>query len=75
MSDYNLSKLETAITLQSKNQLDMAEKIYEEILTSDGKNFNALYLLGTIKAQKKKQAHLQNFLHMILSLQKNTLNA
>ena len=52
MSNDNLSKIEKAITLQSNNQLDMAEKIYEQILVSDGKDFNALYLLGTIKAQK-----------------------
>ena len=50
----NLSKLEKAITLQGNNQLDIAEKIYEDILASDGKDFNALYLLGTIKAQKNK---------------------
>ena len=75
MSDYNLSKLETAITLQSKNQLDMAEKIYEEILTSDGRNFNALYLLGTIKAQKKKFEEAIFLIRKSLSINQNNFIA
>jgi tetratricopeptide (TPR) repeat protein len=54
MSENNLSKLEKAIALQSNNQLDMAENIYEQILATNEKDFNALYLLGTIKAQKNK---------------------
>jgi tetratricopeptide (TPR) repeat protein len=54
MSENNLSKLEKAITFQNNNELDLAENIYEQILATDKKNFNALYLLGTLKAQKNK---------------------
>jgi tetratricopeptide (TPR) repeat protein len=75
MSDYNLSKLEKAITLQGKNQLDMAEKIYEEILTSDGSDFNALYLLGTIKAQKNKNEEAILLIKKSLSVNPNNFIA
>lgn len=54
MKNHNLSKLEEAIAHQNNNELDIAENIYEQILATDKKNFNALYLLGTLKAQKIK---------------------
>ena len=59
MNDYNQIQLEKGITLQSNNQLDMAEKIYKQILSSDAKDFNDLYLLGTIKAQKNENEEIE----------------
>ena len=46
------SKLD--LEFSNNNELDLAENIYEQILATDKKNFNALYLLGTLKAQKNK---------------------
>ena len=75
MSDYNLSELNKAIKLQSNNQLDMAEKIYEQILTRDEKDFNALYLLGTIKAQKNKNDEAVFLIKKSLSINPNNFIA
>ena len=75
MSDYNLSELDKAIKFQSNNQLDIAEKIYEQILTRDGKDFNALYLLGTIKAQKNKNDEAVFLIKKSLSINPNNFIA
>ncbi len=37
-----------------ENNLDIAEKLYEEVLKIDSKNFDAIFLLGTLLSQKKK---------------------
>ena len=71
----NLSKLEKAIALHGNNQLDIAEKIYEDILASDGKDFNALYLLGTIKAQKNKNEEAILLIKKSLSINPNNFIA
>jgi tetratricopeptide (TPR) repeat protein len=70
-----LSRLEKAITLQGNNQLDIAEKIYKDILASDGKDFNALYLLGTIKAQKNKNEEAILLIKKSLSINPNNFIA
>ena len=49
----NFTELEEALKLHYDQKFDKAEKIYEKIINRDENNFNALYLLGTIKAQKK----------------------
>lgn len=48
-----MSLLEQAIEYQKKNDLDNAEKIYKTLVSQNKKDFNAIYLLGTIEAQKK----------------------
>jgi Flp pilus assembly protein TadD len=48
-----LSLIEQAIEYQKKNDLDNAEKIYKILISQNKKDFNAIYLLGTIEAQKK----------------------
>jgi tetratricopeptide (TPR) repeat protein len=75
MNDYNQIQLEKGITLQSNNQLDVAEKIYKQILSSDAKNFNALYLLGTIKAQKNENEEAIILIKKSLSINQNNFIA
>jgi tetratricopeptide (TPR) repeat protein len=48
-----LSLLEQAIKYQKQNNLDDAERIYKILISENQKDFNAIYLLGTIEAQKK----------------------
>jgi len=48
-----LSLLEQAIKYQKQNNLDDAEKIYKTLISQNKRDFNAIYLLGTIEAQKK----------------------
>ena len=48
-----MSLLEQAIEYQKKNDFDNAEKIYKTLISQNKKDFNAIYLLGTIEAQKK----------------------
>lgn len=48
-----MSLLEQAIEYQKKNDFDNAEKIYKILISQNKKDFNAIYLLGTIEAQKK----------------------
>jgi len=48
-----LSLLEQAIKYQKQNNLDDAEKIYKTLISQNKQDFNAIYLLGTIEAQKK----------------------
>jgi tetratricopeptide (TPR) repeat protein len=48
-----LSLLEQAIKYQIQNNLDDAEKIYKTLISQNKQDFNAIYLLGTIEAQKK----------------------
>jgi tetratricopeptide (TPR) repeat protein len=48
-----LSSLEQAVEYQKQNNLDDAEKIYKILISENKKNFNAIYLLGTVEAQKK----------------------
>ena len=47
------SKLEGAIYLHKTGKLELAKLIYEDILSTNPKHFDALQLLGTIAAQKK----------------------
>ena len=67
MTKNSLIQLEEAIKFHSINKIDIAEKIYEKIIKSDGENFNALYLLGTIKAQR------QNYNEAIKLIEKSLL--
>ena len=48
-----MSLLEQAIKYQIQNNLDDAEKIYKTLISQNKQDFNAIYLLGTIEAQKK----------------------
>ena len=48
-----MSLLEQAIEYQKKNDFDNAEKIYKILISQNKQDFNAIYLLGTIEAQKK----------------------
>jgi tetratricopeptide (TPR) repeat protein len=48
-----LSLLEQAIKYQKQNNLDDAEKIYKTLISQNKQDFNAIYLLGTVEAQKK----------------------
>lgn len=48
-----MSSLEQAIGYQKNNDFDNAEKIYKILISQNKKDFNAIYLLGTIEAQKK----------------------
>jgi tetratricopeptide (TPR) repeat protein len=75
MNDYNQIQLEKGIALQSNNQLDMAEKIYKQILSSDAKDFNALYLLGTIKAQKNENEEAIILIKKSLNINQNNFIA
>ena len=47
------SKLQQAIYLHKTGKLELAKLIYEDILSTNHKHFDALQLLGTIAAQKK----------------------
>ena len=72
MSDKNL---ETAINLHKNNQLKEAEKVYLQILDRDPKNFNALYLLGTLKSQLCKYEEGINFIKKSLLINNNNFIA
>ena len=48
-----MSLLEQAIKYQKQNNLDDAETIYKTLISQNKQDFNAIYLLGTIEAQKK----------------------
>ena len=52
------NKINETLSLAHKNHkennLDIAENLYEEILKIDSKNFDAIFLLGTLLSQKKK---------------------
>ena len=45
--------IENAIELQKKENLNEAETIYQEVLTIDKNNHDALHLLGIVNYQKK----------------------
>ena len=47
-------KLQLGLDFHNRGQLGQAKVIYEEILKLNSKNFDALYLLGTIAAQTKQ---------------------
>ena len=72
MSDKNL---ETAINLHKNNQLKEAEKVYLQILERDPKNFNALYLLGTLKSQLCEYEEGINFIKKSLLINDNNFIA
>ena len=46
--------LELAISKHKKQDLSGAEKLYQEVLNKDDKNFNANFLLGTVFASTKR---------------------
>ena len=46
--------LELAISKHKKQDLSGAEKLYQEVLNKDDKNFNANFLLGTLFASTKR---------------------
>jgi tetratricopeptide (TPR) repeat protein len=72
MSDKNL---ETAINLHKNNELKKAEKVYLQILERDPKNFNALYLLGTLKSQLCEYEEGINFIKKSLLINDNNFIA
>lgn len=47
------NKLQSALELHQKGHIDQAEALYQEILQSHPKNFDALQLLATVALQKK----------------------
>lgn len=71
MTKNSLIQLEEAIKFHSINKIDIAEKIYEKIIKSDGENFNALYLLGTIKAQRQNYNEAIKLIEKSLNINKN----
>jgi Tfp pilus assembly protein PilF/ADP-heptose:LPS heptosyltransferase len=71
MTKNTLTQLEEAVRFHSINKIDIAEKIYEQIIKSDGKNFNALYLLGTIKAQRQNYNEAIKLIDKSLNINKN----
>ena len=54
----NKKKINETLSLAHKNHkennLEVAENLYEKVLKIDSKNFNAIFLLGTLLSQKKK---------------------
>ena len=67
--------LETAVNLHKNNQLKEAEKVYLQILERDPKNFNALYLLGTLKSQLCEYEEGINFIKKSLLINDNNFIA
>jgi tetratricopeptide (TPR) repeat protein len=72
MSDKNL---EIAINFHKNNELKKAEKIYIQILKKDNKNFNVLYLLGTLKIQLQEYEAGINFIKKSLQINDNNFIA
>ena len=72
MSDKNL---EIAINFHKNNELKKAEKIYVQILKIDNKNFNVLYLLGTLKIQLQEYKAGINFIKKSLQINDNNFIA
>ncbi len=46
-------KLQYALVLHQQGQLDQAQKLYEEVLRNEPKNFDALHLLGVLHTKQK----------------------
>mgnify|MGYP006276015421 CR=1 FL=1 len=62
MNDSVLQILETAKSLQQKNQLQKAELLYRKVLAQDPENAEALHFLGVIAFQT---GHLQQAVQLI----------
>lgn len=75
MTNNNFTELEEALNFHYDQKFDKAEKIYEKIINRDENNFNALYLLGTIKAQKKKFEEAIFLIRKSLSINQNNFIA
>jgi tetratricopeptide (TPR) repeat protein len=75
MTNNNFTELEEALKLHFDQKFDKAEKIYEKIINREENNFNALYLLGTIKAQKKKYEEAIFLIRKSLSINQNNFIA
>ena len=60
--------LSNAISLHQENDLDAAQNIYESILISHPKNFDALHLLGVIAYQKKNFSTSKELISKAISI-------
>jgi len=67
-----LSALEQALHFHSKNNFAEAKRIYKDLIDKDGKDFNALYLLGTLEVQGKN--YKDGIIYLKKSLQINQKN-
>jgi predicted O-linked N-acetylglucosamine transferase (SPINDLY family) len=64
-------ELERAIHFHNNNELNKAEEIYKQLIEIDPRDYNSLFLLGTILAQKKKFAESIKFLLASLEINQN----
>jgi len=67
-----LSALEQALHFHSKNNFAEAKRIYKDLIDKDGKDFNALCLLGTLEVQEKN--YKDGIIYLKKSLQINQKN-
>tara|TARA_R110002095_G_scaffold2261_2_gene9441 strand:+ start:4143 stop:5918 length:1776 start_codon:yes stop_codon:yes gene_type:complete len=59
-------QLKTALVHHQSGALDQAERIYQQILESDGRQWEALYYLGTLQLQRGElDPSIKNFLKVV----------
>ena len=74
----NLTTEETfalAIENHKKNNLQIAENLYKEILKTNPNHFESIYYLGTLLAQTKRFDLAKSLLHKAIQIQPNYADA
>lgn len=69
------TKIQTALELHQKGNLDEAEKLYEEILSATPNDINALNLLGFLQIQTGKYKESVNYLKKAVELHPSFFDA
>jgi protein O-GlcNAc transferase len=69
----DLNKLQNAYKLHQQGRLVEAASIYEQLIRRDSKNYDALHLLGTIKASLGEFVGAQKLLERSLGSKKNKI--
>ncbi len=65
-------KLQYALVLHQQGQLDSAQKLYEEALREEPKNFDALHLLGVLHTKKKNLTLAKNLIAKAIAIHPNS---
>ena len=74
----NLTTEETfalAIENHKKNNFQVAENLYKEVLKINPNHFEAIYYLGTLLAQTKRYDFAKSLLHKAIQIQPNYVDA